>query len=122
MGELYNRQEQTSRRIQLRNDQTPAEWKLWLELRGQQLGYKFRRQYGIGTFIVDFYCPRLRLAIEVDGDSHFESDAIEYDNKREKYLNDNHIQIVRFTNQDIYHNLDEVIETIKQQLPKSDLP
>ena len=119
MGELYNRKEQTERRIQLRNDQTRAEWMLWIELRGGQLGYKFRRQFGVGPFIVDFYCPKVRFAIEVDGDSHFEAEAIEYDNERSRYLIDLNIQVIRFTNQDIYESLDDVIETIKQQLPKS---
>ena len=95
---------------------------LWLELRGSQLGYKFRRQFGIGSFIVDFYCPKLHLAIEVDGDSHLEPEAIKYDDERTEYLRDHNIQVIRFTNQDVYYELDEVVHMIKQQLPKLDLP
>jgi len=59
---------------------------LWARLKSKELGYKFRRQYSIGSFIVDFYCPELKLAIEVDGDSHFTDDAEEADRVRENEI------------------------------------
>ena len=77
---LYNRPVLKNRRKELRNGATPAEIKLWSMLKHSNLGgYKFRRQQSVGSYILDFYCPSERLAIELDGDSHFTADAVEYD-------------------------------------------
>ena len=122
MGKLYNRQEQTQRRGELRNDQTKAEWLLWLELRSKQLGHKFRRQFGVGPYIIDFYCPELHLGIEVDGDSHFTPEAEAYDEERLRYLIDKGVHLLRFTNDHVYSDLESLLEVIKEQFPKSDLP
>ena len=70
MGKIHNNKNQKSRRKNLRNNMTKAEIILWSKLKGKQLGYKFRRQHGIGKYIIDFYCPKLKLIIEVDGDVH----------------------------------------------------
>ncbi|MFA5070711.1 MAG: endonuclease domain-containing protein [Patescibacteria group bacterium] len=71
----------------LRHNMTEAEVFLWVRLKNRQvLGYKFRRQYSVGYFVIDFYCPKLKLAIEVDGLSHFTKDTIEYDKRREEYI------------------------------------
>jgi len=75
-------------------------------------GYKFRRQYGVNKYVVDFYCPKLKLAIEIDGDSHFGNQAIKYDQKRQSYIESFGIKFLRFTNNDIYNNIDEVLEVI----------
>ncbi len=115
MGRLYNRQIQTQRRADLRNNQTRAEWLLWLELRSSQLGCKFRRQFGVGPYIVDFYCPKFHLGIEVDGDSHFAPQAEAYDEERLRYLIDKGVHLLRFTNEQIYSDLESVLQVIKQQ-------
>lgn len=81
-------------------------------------GYKFRRQQSIGPYIVDFYCPRLKLVIEVDGDSHFLDEAIEYDRKRQKYIESFGTKFLRFTNLEIYENIDEVLEEILRYIHK----
>jgi len=82
-------------------------------------GYKFRRQYSIGKFVIDFYCPKARLAIEIDGDSHFESsEAIKLDRGREELLNKRRIAILRFLNTDVYKNMDGVLSTIILHLPQ----
>jgi very-short-patch-repair endonuclease len=74
-------------RREQRNEPTHAEKILWYSLRGSQLdGRKFRRQHGIGSFIVDFYCPEERLVIEVDGDIHDEPEIAAYDESREQWL------------------------------------
>jgi len=81
-------------------------------------GYKFRRQYSVENFVVDFYCPELKLAIEVDGDSHYIEDAKLSDRERQIKIETFGIQFLRFTNREIYENLQEALlrlmERIKQ--------
>lgn len=96
---------------------TRAELILWSKLKGRQFhGFKFRRQQGIGPFIVDFYCPELKLAIEIDGDTHFEPGAEERDRTREKKIERHGVQFLRFMNVDIYYELYAVLETIAQKV------
>jgi len=111
---IFNRPEYTSRRQDLRNNATQPEQKLWAVLRGKQLGVKFRRQHGIGGYIVDFYSPESRLVIEVDGDSHYTETARQQDAQRDAYLQSLGLRVLRFTNQDINRNMAGVYETIKR--------
>lgn len=110
---IYNKIHHKNRRRALRSDSTNAEKILWSHLRNSYLGLKFRRQHGIGEYIVDFYCPAKRLVIEVDGDSHFDDAQIQYDKLRTEYFNKLKIDIIRFTNLDIYHDMERVSEVIK---------
>jgi very-short-patch-repair endonuclease len=115
MTKLYNKTSELEKRRNLRNNLTPAETKIWAKLRGRQVeNCKFRRQYSIGAFVVDFYLPELKLAIEIDGDSHFQPDAIKYDKERQLYLEAKGICVVRFTNEQVYQQLDDVVEAIAQ--------
>ncbi|MCZ8226795.1 MAG: DUF559 domain-containing protein [Microcystis sp. LE19-84.1B] len=98
---------------EMRKEATPAEAKLWQEIKGNQLGVKFRRQHPIGRYITDFYAREKSCIVEVDGDSHYRPDAIVYDQERDTYLNSLGLTILRFNNQEIYHNLAGVLETIK---------
>ena len=96
-----------------------AEVILWSRLKSRQLqGYKFRRQYSLKHFVIDFYSSELRLAIEVDGDSHYVQDAPLADIERQNQIKVFDIQFLRFTNQDIYENLEgvllKIVERIKQ--------
>jgi very-short-patch-repair endonuclease len=101
----------------LRRNLPKAEVILWSRLKNKGLdGYKFRRQYSIGKFVVDFYCPRLKLAIEVDGDSHFSEKSEVYDKERQRFIESFKISFLRFTNKDIYENLDEVLAAIKVRM------
>ena len=96
----------------------PAEMALWQLLRNRQAnGHKFRRQYSVDRYILDFYCPSAKLAIEIDGDSHFSEMAIRSDKARQKTVEAMGIRFLRFTNQNIYENLDEVLEKILKHLP-----
>jgi very-short-patch-repair endonuclease len=98
---------------ELRQPQTPAEERLWSCLRDSQLeGLKFRRQHPIGPFIVDFYCAQKRLVIEVDGDSHFTDEQMEYDRARTAWLEEQGCKVIRFTNTDVMDSLDEVLVEI----------
>lgn len=101
---------------ELRREMTPAETILWQELRGNKLGVHFRRQQVIQGFIVDFYCHRAALVIEVDGEIHNQSTQKEYDAKREQVLNALGLRVVRFQNDEIEKNLLYVIEKIKGTL------
>ena len=94
-----------------------AEVVLWSRLLNRQLGgFKFRRQYGVGPFVVDFYCAKPRLAIEVDGNSHFNPEAEAYDKKRQHYIESFGIQFLRVTNQDVFNNLEEVLWRILEMV------
>lgn len=85
---------------------------LWKKLKGGQMGYKFRRQHSIGGYVVDFYCPELHLAIEVDGRTHDYHDQIIYDKERQKYIEALGIKVLRFYSEEIFKNLNNVIERI----------
>ncbi|MBU4446019.1 MAG: endonuclease domain-containing protein [Candidatus Marinimicrobia bacterium] len=94
-----------------------AEIILWSKLKGKQIyGYKFRRQYSVGSYIVDFYCPKLKLAIEVDGMSHLQQGSETRDNERQKYIETYGIQFLRYINTDIHENLEGVIEQIGETI------
>ena len=84
---LYNKNNQKENRRNLRRAMTPAEGILWAHIRNRKLGYKFRRQYGISKYIADFYCPELKLVIEIDGGEHYEKENINKDSLRTEYFN-----------------------------------
>jgi very-short-patch-repair endonuclease len=112
MYKLFNKPKQKDYRKILRNRPSLSEVLLWRRLKGQQLGIKFRRQFGIGKYIVDFYCTELKLIIEVDGATHGEEDEIIYDKNRQDYLEKSGFKVLRFTNTEVKENIDEVVENI----------
>ncbi|MBD2384370.1 endonuclease domain-containing protein [Cylindrospermum sp. FACHB-282] len=115
MTELYNKTSEKEKRQFLRNNMPPAEKIVWEKLRRQQIeGCKFRRQYSIDVFVVDFYSPELKLAIEIDGDSHFQNGAQAYDYERQSFLESKGTRFLRFTNQQVYQELEGVITIIAQ--------
>jgi len=92
-------------RKQLRNQLTPAEAKLWTHLKSSQLGgRKFRRQHSIADYILDFYCPSERLAIELDGQVHHHPGAAEYDYERDLFLQHTGIKVLRFENKIVFEH------------------
>ncbi len=93
---------------------TPQEIVLWSRLKNYQVGYKFRRQASIGKYIVDFYCPQMRIVIEIDGSQHM--DNKNYDKERDKTLKSFGCIVLRFWNNEINTNLDGVILKIKNVL------
>ena len=79
-------------------------------MRSRQLGsLKFRRQHGIGPYVVDFYCPEKSIVIEVDGDTHAEEDMLERDEQRDLYLRTLGLHVIRYTNREIMTDLDGVM-------------
>ena len=108
---------QKDRRKSLRNNLTAAEKFLWEKLRNRQLGWiKFRRQFWVWPYILDFYSPEKQLCIEIDGDLHSEIEAQEYDKIRTKFLNERWIKVIRYTNHEVYANQEWVLEDIIKHL------
>jgi very-short-patch-repair endonuclease len=105
------------RAIQLRKVSTPAERKLWSRLRNDQLGITFRRQHAIGNYIPDFWSPKARLIIELDGSQHL--DQHEYDEERTRYFESMGYKVIRFWNSDVMNDIDNVIRAIIQELPNT---
>jgi very-short-patch-repair endonuclease len=103
--------EKLERAKELRREMTPAEKCLWLEVRAKKLGVRFRRQQIIAGFIVDFYCHKAGLVVEVDGDIHDLQQ--EEDARREKVLSEMGLTIVRFRNEDVIEDLPAVVQTIR---------
>jgi very-short-patch-repair endonuclease len=102
-------------RKKLRNNLTPAEASLWKLLQGKKLeGKKFRRQHSVGNYILDFYCPSQKLAIELDGSHHFSEEYISKDAIRTHYLNSQGIKVIRFENKLVFDKTDWVIDEIKK--------
>ena len=107
----------------LRKNQTDAEKKLWGLLRNRLLNdMKFRRQFSVGKYILDFYCPEINLGIEADGGQHYGDEGRQMDELRTKELSDLGIKIIRFSNRDILTNIDAVYETIYSEIEKSPSP
>jgi very-short-patch-repair endonuclease len=95
----------------LRRNMTPAEKKLWEALRGKQLGgLKFRAQHPVGPFILDFYCPACKLAVELDGGVH--EDQTAHDAARTRQLNDYGYNVIRFRNEEVLGDLPSVLDRI----------
>ena len=100
----------------LRKNQTDAELKLWQHLRANRFyGLKFKRQQPIGKYIADFICFEHKIIIELDGSQHF--DNKDYDNDRTKFLNNAGYKVIRIWNNDIFENIEGVLEQIKNSLP-----
>lgn len=97
---------------ELRENMTQAELVLWEYVRQHPLGYKFRRQHPLGIYIVDFYCHKLKLVIEVDGSIHDLQDVKDADAERQRQLEMDGLRIVRFTNEEILKTKEVVIEQI----------
>ena len=114
---LHNRKYLKSYRKDLRNNLTFSEARLWSCLKNKQIeGRKFRRQHSIGNYIVDFFCFSEELIIEVDGSSHDNYISEMYDIERDKFLRHEGFRILRFQAKDIEHNLDGVLQEIKENL------
>ena len=106
-----NRLKKCSR--QLRNNMTDVEVALWSRIRGKQLkGYQFYRQKPIGNFIVDFYCPKGNLIIELDGGQHYSEEGKTKDEYRDSHLEDIGLRILRFSDREVIEDMSGVLEKI----------
>jgi len=122
---IVNRYEHKSLRRLLRSTRLVPERQLWRQLRRQQIGYRFRTQYGVGRYVADFCCPRLRLIVEVDGSYHYEPEARRYDRIRQCYLERLGFTVVRYSAAEVMHDVYSVVVDIHQvceELSASRLP
>ena len=112
----YNRDlKQPSR--QLRTSMTEPERYLWSKIRRKQpKRYQFYRQKPIGDYIVDFYCPRAKLVVEVDGGHHFSDEAVKNDRVRDECLGSLGLRVLRFTNAEVMKNIEGVVESIEAEM------
>ena len=95
---------------------TEAERLLWEYLRGKQLWFKFNRQHIVGDYIVDFICVERALVIEVDGGYHSEYEQMQRDEHRTEHLRQMGLRVIRFSNEDIFENIENVLDTIRKEL------
>ena len=116
---IYNNPIHKNKRRLLRRNQTDAEQKMWQMLRNRQMkGLKFFRQYGVGEYIIDFYCPDIRIAIEIDGGQHLNNES---DIKRSEKLSQRNIIVIRFWNNDVLISSQSVCEKIELTIDKMNI-
>ncbi|SJM61103.1 protein of unknown function DUF559 [Brevundimonas diminuta 3F5N] len=105
--EIYRRASKMRRAL------TPPEARLWTQIKGGGLeGLKFRRQHSVGPYILDFYCPAARLAVEVDGATHDDRGQIAHDSRRTAWLKTQGIEVLRIRATDVRDHLDGVLAVI----------
>lgn len=111
--QVFNKQSTKENRRRLKNQMTEAEEILWNSIRRDAFGVRFRRQFGIGNYIADFYCPSKKLVIEIDGSQHYTDDGLGYDKVRDEFIRSLGIRIIRFSNREIMEDMAVVLEKIK---------
>jgi very-short-patch-repair endonuclease len=116
MSRFSRTPKKTERARTLRRDMTKPEWVLWNEMRGAKLGVSFRRQHPIGPYYLDFYCPTLKLAIELDGSQHAQRTM--QDAARTAFLNTRGIEVIRYWNSDVVESLGFVCADIAAALQR----
>ncbi|MDD4902116.1 MAG: endonuclease domain-containing protein [Patescibacteria group bacterium] len=117
---IYNIKSQKQLRQKLRNERPVSERLLWSQLRNSQLGYKFRRQQGVGKYIVDFFCPELKLVIEIDGATHETEEEIKQDKIRQIFLESLGLKILRYRNLEIKEGLGGLVQYLIKFLKERD--
>jgi very-short-patch-repair endonuclease len=101
---------------ELRRAMTPAEKNLWQHIRYGQLGVQFRKQHAVGPYIVDFFCAKAKLVIEIDGDVHADPEQAKRDAERTEWLNEQKdYRVIRFWNNEVLRDIDRVLETIAKE-------
>ena len=101
---------------ELRNRETPAEKELWKYLKKNNLGVKFRRQHPLGSYIVDFYCHKAKLVVELDGEYHDNKEQQVYDKNRDNEMIGLDIKVLRFSNHSVIKEIEEVLTIIKREI------
>jgi very-short-patch-repair endonuclease len=126
MTKLHNKRKFQEFRFKLRGRMTKSEALLWKYIKNDRLGFRFRRQHDIGNYIVDFYCPKLKLAIEIDGLTHTEEKVFEKDQRKEKFIIENNIILKRYSDSQIFNDLNNTLmyieNTCKEIAPTPAIP
>jgi very-short-patch-repair endonuclease len=117
MTEIFNKYKEKEKRRLLRHNQTRAEAMVWEEIRKRKiLGQRFLRQFSVNAFVVDFYCPKLKLVIEIDGVTHQTEEEKEYDKQRQSEIELLGIIFLRFKNEEVFEDLESVVQVIKNKV------
>lgn len=119
---VFNATRMKERRKWLRKKPTEFEEMLWKELKNKRLGFKFKRQYSLGNFVVDFFCKEQKVAVELEGEIHQRKDVKKYDDYRFKYFQALGVKTVRVKNEQVTESLGEVLDTIRLNLTPSPSP
>lgn len=102
---------------ELRNNSTLSEVLFWMQIKNKKFGYDFHRQKPIDNYIVDFFCPKLMLAIEIDGTSH--NGKVEYDKERQEKLESLGVRFIRFRDEDMKNNLEGCLDFLKEWIEEN---
>jgi len=113
MKKIHNPSEKKSLRQKLRHDATPAEKLLWKSLKNSGAGAKFRRQHGVGPYVLDFYCPEHKLAVEIEGSVHNDVLQSAYDADRQAWLESQGIRVLTFDNRELLELSEYVVGVIR---------
>ena len=116
-GRWTDRNAAVLRARELRRTPTPPEYRLWQILRQRPDGLKFRRQHPLGPYTVDFYCPARKLVVEVDGDSHGMGDNPARDRRRDAWLREQGLRVLRFDAADVMRDVESVITVLLAAAP-----
>jgi len=117
MRKIFSKKSTKEKRKILRDSITESENLLWCRIRNRQImNLKFRRQHGIGEYIADFYCPEIKLVIEIDGVRHFTDEGRDYDRIRTKFMDCLEIRTLRFSNSEITNDIEKVLKKIKAEI------
>jgi very-short-patch-repair endonuclease len=118
MTKHFNKKEMQERRRQLRSNMTFCEKLVWMYLRKHKMKVRFLRQYSIDNYVIDFYCPALKLAVEIDGSVHDEITQKEYDIERQKYIEGYGVKFVRIRNEELSANPNKAFSKIEDEIDK----
>jgi len=114
---LKNKSQLLPRRRELRRNRTKQEEVLWKHIRNRKLGLKFKRQYSMGGYVLDFFCSEIKLVIELDGNQHLIKENFIYDEDRTDFLKILGCRVLRIKNSDLENNLAKVLLEIKEFTP-----
>ncbi len=116
MTQHFNKKELKPRRRQLRREMTFCEKVMWIHLRKKGMNIRFLRQYSVDSYVIDFYSPEIKLAVELDGDVHELSEQKHYDIIRQEYLESFGITVLRITNDELMENSNKAFEKLKAKI------
>lgn len=113
MTRHFNRKHMKETRRKLRNEMTYCEKLVWMHIRKRQLGVRFLRQYSIDNYVIDFYCPELKLAVEIDGSIHDLPEQKQHDEVRQKHIEQFGIKFIRIKNEELLGNPNKAFQMIE---------
>ena len=121
MTKHFNKKQIQKRRRLLRSNMTFSEKIVWMYLRKRQMKERFLRQYSVDNYIIDFYCPKLKIAIEIDGDVHEQEKQKKHDRVRQEYLEQIGIKFIRIKNDKLFDNPNKAFERIENKIKEEPL-